>query len=172
MNKKHILIAAGLATTAITILLINKYKYMILDKAKLLMIGRRISKIIIHCSATKPSQACTVDLIDQWHKARGFNRIGYHYVIYKDGSVYTGRPLSQIGAHTMGYNTESIGICYVGGLDANGNAADTRTEAQKKTLKQLVRELRHTYPNTTVHGHREFANKACPCFDVKSENWD
>ncbi|MBR4114412.1 MAG: N-acetylmuramoyl-L-alanine amidase [Bacteroidales bacterium] len=140
-----------------------------IDKAKLALIGRKIDKIIIHCSATKPNQACTVELIDQWHKARGFDQIGYHYVIYQDGSLHEGRPVSKVGAHCVGQNTNSIGICYVGGLDMNGNAKDTRTEAQKKTLRKVVNQLKQTFPNATVHGHNEFANKACPCFNVRLE---
>ncbi|MCQ2607738.1 MAG: N-acetylmuramoyl-L-alanine amidase [Bacteroidales bacterium] len=145
------------------------YSKVMLDKAKLALIGRKIDKIIIHCSATKPNQACTVELIDQWHKARGFNSIGYHYVIYQDGTVHEGRPVSQVGAHCVGQNANSIGICYVGGLDNYGNAKDTRTDAQKKTLKQVIKQLKQTFPNATVHGHNEFANKACPCFNVKNE---
>ncbi|MCR4800248.1 MAG: N-acetylmuramoyl-L-alanine amidase [Bacteroidales bacterium] len=140
-----------------------------IDKAKLALIGRKIDKIIIHCSATKPNQACTVELIDKWHKARGFDQIGYHYVIYQDGSLHEGRPVSKVGAHCVGQNTNSIGICYVGGLDMNGNAKDTRTDAQKKTLKKVVNQLKQTFPNATVHGHNEFANKACPCFNVRLE---
>ncbi len=145
------------------------YSKVMIDKAKLALIGRKIDKIIIHCSATKPNQACTVELIDQWHKARGFDQIGYHYVIYQDGSLHEGRPVSKVGAHCVGQNTNSIGICYVGGLDMYGNAKDTRTEAQKKTLKKVVNQLKQTFPNATVHGHNEFANKACPCFNVRLE---
>ena len=145
------------------------YSKVMIDKAKLALIGRKIDKIIIHCSATKPNQACTVELIDQWHKARGFDSIGYHYVIYQDGSLHEGRPVSKVGAHCVGQNTNSIGICYVGGLDMNGNAKDTRTDAQKKTLKNVVKQLKQTFPNATVHGHNEFANKACPCFNVRLE---
>ena len=145
------------------------YSKVMIDKAKLALIGRKIDKIIIHCSATKPNQACTVELIDQWHKARGFDQIGYHYVIYQDGSLHEGRPVSKVGAHCVGQNTNSIGICYVGGLDMYGNAKDTRTDAQKKTLKKVIAQLKQTFPNATVHGHNEFANKACPCFNVRLE---
>ena len=145
------------------------YSKVMIDKAKLALIGRKIDKIIIHCSATKPNQVCTVELIDQWHKARGFNSIGYHYVIYQDGSLHEGRPVSQVGAHCVGQNTNSIGICYVGGLDMYGNPKDTRTDAQKKTLQKVVKQLQQAFPNATVHGHNEFANKACPCFKVRLE---
>lgn len=170
-SKQKAVVAVSVLAAGLAAILIFKKRYMILDKAKLLINGRTIKKIIIHCSATKPTQACTVELIDQWHRARGFKCIGYHYVIYADGTVHEGRPLAEVGAHTEGYNSESVGICYVGGLDATGKAADTRTDAQKKALRQLVSELLATYPEATVHGHREFANKACPCFDVQAEKW-
>lgn len=130
---------------------------------------RAINKIILHCSATREGQHFTVEDIDQWHKARGFAKIGYHYVIYLDGSVHKGRAESLIGAHTLGHNSASIGICYIGGLDAKGNPKDTRTEVQRKALVNLVQELKAKYPKATVHGHKEFAAKACPCFDVKKE---
>jgi N-acetylmuramoyl-L-alanine amidase len=130
---------------------------------------RKINKIILHCSATKEGQNFTVADIDRWHKERGFSKIGYHYVLYLDGSIHKGRDISEIGAHVTGQNANSIGICYIGGLDANGKAKDTRTDAQKASLVKLVAELKKQFPNSTIHGHNEFANKACPCFDVKKE---
>jgi N-acetylmuramoyl-L-alanine amidase len=130
---------------------------------------RKIDKIIIHCSATKEGQHVTVATIDKWHKERKFNEIGYHYVIYLDGSVHPGRDISKVGAHCDGYNTTSIGICYIGGLDISGNPKDTRTAPQRQALRDLVEKLKKEYPDATVHGHREFANKACPCFDVHLE---
>jgi N-acetylmuramoyl-L-alanine amidase len=130
---------------------------------------RKIDKIIIHCSATKAGQHFTVEDIDRWHKACGFAKIGYHYVIYLDGSVHKGRPEEQTGAHTLGQNSSSVGICYIGGLDAAGKPSDTRTEAQKASLIRLINDLRIKYPEATVHGHNEFAAKACPCFDAKRE---
>ena len=91
-------------------------------------------------------------------------------MIYADGSVHNGRPEGKIGAHCLGHNTSSIGIAYVGGLTPDGSTpADTRTEAQKSSLRALVEHLRAKYPGCTVHGHREFASKACPCFDVRKE---
>lgn len=128
-----------------------------------------IDEIIIHCSATKEGQAFTVADIDRWHRARGFAGIGYHYVIYLDGSIHEGRPLSQPGAHCTNHNQRSIGVCYIGGLDAAGRPKDTRTPEQRASLRSLVESLKKQYPNATVHGHYEFANKACPCFDVHAE---
>ena len=130
---------------------------------------RSIDKIIVHCSATREGQHVTVQQIRQWHLQRNFADIGYHYVIYLDGTVHKGRPLEKAGAHCKGYNAHSIGICYVGGLDRQGKPKDTRTAAQKAALLTLIRELRQRFPRATVHGHREFANKACPCFDAKKE---
>ena len=130
---------------------------------------RTINKIIIHCSATAEGKDFTVEDIRRWHvKGNGWKDIGYHFVIYRDGSVHLGRKLEQAGAHTNGYNTNSIGIVYVGGCAADGKTAkDTRTPEQKRALLSLVKELKHQYPDATIHGHREFDNKACPSFDVR-----
>ena len=130
---------------------------------------RTISEIIIHCSATPEGKPFTIADIDQWHRQRGFRCIGYHFVIYLDGSVHAGRPIAESGAHCHGHNAHSIGICYVGGLDSLGQPKDTRTPAQKTSLVKLVNQLKNEYPNAKVHGHNEYANKACPCFDVQEE---
>ncbi len=131
---------------------------------------RKISKIIIHCSATPEGRDYTVGQIDGWHRQRGFRCIGYHFVIYRDGSVHPGRPVGQIGAHTLGHNAGSIGICYIGGCAADGRTPkDTRTAAQRRALAGLVGELKAAYPAATVHGHNEFAAKACPSFNVKTD---
>ena len=131
---------------------------------------RTINEIIVHCSATPEGRNVTVKDIDTWHRQRGFRCIGYHYVIYLDGSVHTGRPESQVGAHCLGHNSHSIGVCYIGGVAKDGKTPkDTRTDAQKESLIKLIKELKAKYPKATVHGHREYANKACPCFDAKNE---
>jgi len=112
----------------------------------------------------------TVNEITRWHLARGFTTIGYHYVIYLDGSINAGRPESQAGAHTQGHNANSIGICYVGGMDKdNRKPKDTRTPEQKAALIKLLTDLSAKYPSATIHGHRDFANKACPSFDATTE---
>ena len=130
---------------------------------------RRIDKIILHCSATPEGKHFTVADIDRWHRERGWKGIGYHYVIYLDGSIHKGRPEEIIGAHCSGQNAYSIGICYIGGLDAFGKAKDTRTPVQRKALRELVSDLKTRYPAATVHGHNEFAKKDCPCFNVQDE---
>ena len=130
---------------------------------------RYIREIIVHCSATPEGKAFTVAEIDDWQKKRGFRCIGYHFVIYLDGSVHKGRAIEEVGAHCLGHNANSIGICYIGGCAADGKTPkDTRTEAQKKSLVRLITELRRRFPNASVHGHSEFAAKACPSLNVKT----
>lgn len=131
---------------------------------------RKIDKIIIHCTATCDGVDYTVSDIRRWHIKRGFKDIGYHYVIYRDGTVVSGRPLAEVGAHCKGHNAHSIGICYVGGMSRNGLIPqDTRTPGQRVALVHLVEFLMSLFPSATVHGHNEFSNKACPCFDVSKE---
>lgn len=130
---------------------------------------RKINKIIIHCSATPEGRPVSVKDIDHWHRERGFSEIGYHWVVYLDGSVHPGRSEDVAGAHTVGHNANSIGVCYIGGVDKNMKAKDTRTAEQKMALHELVAKLKNKYPGTTVHGHNEFAAKACPSFNVQTE---
>ena len=133
---------------------------------------RHIDAIIVHCTATPLGRKVTVDDIDRWHKARGWKGIGYHYVVDLDGTIYRGRADDCVGAHCRGHNAHSIGVCYVGGLDAQGRPADTRTPAQKEAMRWLVTALKKQYPHAKVYNHRRFANKACPCFDAEKEYVD
>jgi N-acetylmuramoyl-L-alanine amidase len=135
------------------------------------MITRKIDKIIVHCSATREGQHIDVDTIRDWHvNGRGWSDIGYHYVIYLDGTVHPGRPIERSGAHTKGQNSNSIGICYIGGVETDGKTPkDTRTPEQKAALDNLLFVLTDIFANTTIHGHNEFAAKACPSFDVQAE---
>ena len=148
---------------------------------------RKIDEIIIHCSDSPEGRNDKAEDIRRWHKQRGFNDIGYHYVIDLDGTIEQGRPIEQAGAHCTGHNRNSIGICYIGGaywrdgVNAKGKPIkgkdgkavlipkDTRTLLQRIAMKELVAQLLGMFPEATVHGHREFANKACPCFDVQAE---
>lgn len=131
---------------------------------------RKITEIIVHCTATPRGRAFTVREIDACHRARGFSGIGYHYVVGLDGTVAPGRDLGHSGAHCLGHNAHSIGVCYVGGLEKDAKTpADTRTPAQRVALRELVARLCRMFPGATVHGHREFAAKACPCFDARAE---
>lgn len=129
---------------------------------------RKIDKIIIHCSATPEGRAVTVQEIEKWHREKGYNGIGYHYVIGLNGEEWKGRDINVVGAHTVGQNANSIGVCYIGGCDKSMKAKDTRTPAQKVALLNLVKELKKQFSNATIHGHNEFAAKACPSFNVKS----
>jgi Negative regulator of beta-lactamase expression len=148
---------------------------------------RSIDKIIIHCAATYPGQDIGAAEITCWHLDNGYHDIGYHGVIRRDGTLDSGRPLHMPGAHTKGHNAHSVGICLVGGLqdgtggDANADGRVVEfengqrgvpeanyTPAQWAALTRLVRDLVAKYPGATVHGHNEFANKACPCFDVRA----
>ena len=122
--------------------------------------------IIVHCSASREDRDYTVEQMLRDHKARGFRTIGYHYLVYLDGTVVRGRREEEIGAHCLGQNAGSIGVCYVGGLDSRGNPKDTRTAAQRVALRNLVEGLQRRYPHATLHGHNEFAAKACPCFKI------
>ena len=131
---------------------------------------RAIKEVIIHCSATAEGKDYTINDIKKWHLARGFSDIGYHYVIYRDGSVHIGRNVDISGAHCTGHNSNSIGICYIGGVTSDGKTAkDTRTEAQKKALVNIVKDIITKYHLTLdkVYGHYQFANKACPSFKIE-----
>jgi N-acetyl-anhydromuramyl-L-alanine amidase AmpD len=144
---------------------------------------RNLNLIVIHCSATREGVDYSVDTIRQWHKARGFRDVGYHFVIGIDGTVRKGRPIEQSGAHAKGYNSESVGVCYIGGLGTDNKPKDTRTNAQIHALRRIVETLKIIYDIEDVVGHRDLSvdmngdgvitpneyMKACPCFDVKSE---
>lgn len=134
---------------------------------------RTITLFIIHCSAVRPSQQSSAQMITQWHKQQGWLTIGYHYVVRRDGTIENGRPISQVGAHCQGHNQHSIGICYEGGLDAKGKPSDTRTEQQKKSIRQLIKRLKKDYPKALIVGHRDLnPMKACPCYNVIPEYED
>tara|TARA_R100000654_G_scaffold5672_1_gene15652 strand:- start:2712 stop:3161 length:450 start_codon:yes stop_codon:yes gene_type:complete len=131
---------------------------------------RKIDKIIIHCSATVEGVNVSTSTIKRWHvQGRGWSDIGYHYIIPLDGEIEYGRELARSGAHCKGENENSIGICYIGGLSDKKRAKDTRTEAQKEALVNILKTLTHIYPEASIHSHFEYANKACPCFNAGDE---
>ena len=132
---------------------------------------RKVNKIIIHCTATPEGREHDVADIRRWHLKRGFNDIGYHYLIHIDGTIEEGRPINKQGAHCSGQNRGSIGICYVGGMSKDmKKAKDTRTQAQKDSLIKLMHELIYKYnKDMTIHAHHEYANKSCPSFNVQEE---
>lgn len=160
-----------------------QHRNIVLKKSK-----RRIDYIVVHCTATREGQPMTVDQIRAEHKKQGWSDIGYHYVIDLQGNVYLGRDVDIAGAHVSGYNANSIGIAYVGGLENNPKktyselkAKDTRTDAQKASLLSLLMDLRRLYPDAKIRGHRDFSPdknhngtiepweriKECPSFDAK-----
>ena len=144
---------------------------------------RKIDLIVIHCSATREDRDFTENALEIAHRRRGFKGIGYHFYIRKNGDIKTTRPIERIGAHAKGYNAHSIGICYEGGLDANGRPKDTRTLWQKHSLQVLVKALLADYPDSKACGHRDLSPdlngngeiepeewvKACPCYNVSEE---
>lgn len=127
---------------------------------------RKINEIILHCTDTEAGKDYTVGQIRQWHLNRGFEDIGYHYIIHPNGRVSQGRPISKPGAHCKGHNAHSIGIAYIGGK-LNGKPADTRTPSQVEAMDTLILTLLDMYPIERVTGHNDYSNKACPCFNVK-----
>jgi N-acetylmuramoyl-L-alanine amidase len=140
---------------------------------------RYINELIVHCSATPEGCDYTVEDIRKWHKSSGWSDIGYHYVVYRNGTVVNGRDVDLVGAHCAkgGHNQHSIGICYIGGVENKPGIPvhlqkpkDTRTEAQKMALLSLLIDLKKLYPSATIWGHHDFdKGKDCPSFDARAE---
>ncbi len=133
--------------------------------------ARKIDKIIIHCSASPNGRPQTIQDVDAWHQARGFHRshpignldlkaIGYHFIIYIDGTIHAGRDIEEIGAHATGFNANSIGICMLG--------TDKFTIPQWSELSWQIVQLGGKYPQAQILGHRDLpdVHKLCPGFDV------
>lgn len=142
------------------------------DELKAWQTVRRIDEIIVHCTATPEGRDYTVEQIRKQHKAQGWSDIGYHYVVYRNGKTLGGRDVRLVGSHCQGRNSHSIGVVYVGGCDKNMKPKDTRTPEQKVALIHLLKTLRILYPGASIHGHNEYAAKACPSFDAKKEYKD
>ena len=136
---------------------------------KLLM--KDVLYIVVHCTDTRVNQKVTVGDIRNWHLARNFADIGYHWVIDQEGNILKGRDEKYAGEHVKHHNQHAIGVCYIGGKTPEGRHADTRTIAQKEALWFLLKDLKHCYPKAKIVGHRDFPNvsKKCPCFDVQAE---
>lgn len=118
-------------------------------------VNRTSTKQIIlhHAEASN----CTVEDINRWHLNNGWTGIGYHYFVRKDGTIYRGRPENAIGAHAVGANTNSIGICAEGRYNV-----ETMPEAQKNAIKELIADIKSRYGNLAVKGHKEVSNTSCP----------
>ena len=136
---------------------------------ELVMSRRNIKQIIVHCTDTKEGKNYTLADITKWHKEKGYNTSGYHYVIDINGKIMNGRDVNVIGAHCKGYNSYSIGVCYIGGRGSDNVTKDTRTKEQKDSLLNLLKRLKILYPQAKIYGHRNFANRMCPCFDAAEE---
>lgn len=131
---------------------------------------RQITEIIVHSTATPKGMNATARDIDRWHRQRGFDCIGYHYVILRNGQIERGRSVEIAGAHCKEHNSNTIGVAYVGGLNENKQSADTRTGAQKIALNILLGNLVKQYPTIRkISGHRDYCNTACPSFDATAE---
>jgi len=124
------------------------------------MQSRKIDSIIIHCSDSPQGRGDDVNTIRQWHLERGWNDIGYHYVILEDGTIQVGRDLNKSGAHAKGHNSNSIGICLIG--------KDTFTEKQFDSLSYLTKGLKYQFSiySKNIVGHYKVSSKTCPNFDV------
>ncbi|ADY34697.1 N-acetylmuramoyl-L-alanine amidase family 2 [Phocaeicola salanitronis DSM 18170] len=134
---------------------------------------RTITLIIVHCSANRAGSALRMADIDSYHRSLGWIGCGYHYVIPTDGTIEPGRPEEMVGAHCKNHNRHSIGVCYIGGLSKDGKPADTRTDAQRIALRNLLEQLHRRYPDALIVGHRDLdPQKECPCFDVANEYHD
>lgn len=131
--------------------------------------GRLVDKIIVHSSAT-PARLDKLGAkdIDRWHRQKGWNGIGYHYVIRRDGVIEAGRALSKVGAHTLGKNETSVGICLIGGVADDGQTPEANfTPDQLGSLRSLALALMHCFPmSLPISGHRDHNATACPSFDV------
>lgn len=136
---------------------------------------RNIDEIIVHCSATRPewmedkSLASKIAEIRDWHKQRGFNDIGYHWIIDRDGTCLPGRLEEKTGAHAKNHNAKTIGICLVGGFgsSANDQFTDNYTTEQAVALRDLIADIKTRHAIKQVSGHNDYdAGKACPGFRV------
>lgn len=126
--------------------------------------------IVVHCAATKATMDIGVREIRQWHVQQGWLDVGYHFVIRRNGDVEDGRPHGVVGSHVKGYNSRSLGICLVGGIDAKGAPEDNFTAEQMNSLKLLLLAQKRTYTQAKIVGHRDLdSGKACPSFDVAAK---
>ena len=123
--------------------------------------------IFVHCSATQPSQDIGVDTIRMWHKQQGWLDVGYHFIIKRNGFVEEGRPVDVVGSHVKDWNSRSVGVCLVGGIDSKGQFEANFTSAQMQALRELLKVLKSHYPQADIKAHHDVAPKACPSFDLQ-----
>lgn len=127
----------------------------------------RTDAIFVHCSATKPEMDIGVETIRMWHKQQGWLDVGYHFIIKRDGTVEEGRPVNVVGSHVKDWNSRSVGVCLVGGIDAKGKFEANFTQAQMNSLRSLLVTLLAKYEGAVLRAHHEVAPKACPSFNLK-----
>ncbi|QOC57792.1 putative N-acetylmuramoyl-L-alanine amidase [Erwinia phage pEp_SNUABM_11] len=123
--------------------------------------------IFVHCSATKAGMDIGLREIRQWHKEQGWLDVGYHFIIRRDGTVEEGRPVDAVGSHVKDWNSTSVGICLVGGIDDAGKFKANFTPSQMHSLKVKLAEMQALYPGAAVKAHHDVAAKACPSFDLQ-----
>lgn len=124
---------------------------------------------MIHCTGTV-ANVRTSSIINHWRNVLKWRNVGYHFLVNADGSFEQLADERVVTNGVAGYNSNSIHICYKGGV-LNGKNEDTRTEAQKKTIEVLISKMLRKYADAEILGHRDFPNvrKDCPCFDAKKE---
>ena len=131
---------------------------------------RKINYIAVHCSATQPN--ASVEAIKRyWREQLKWRNPGYHFIIKADGEIVQLQDIAYSSNGVAGWNSQIINVCYIGGIDKQGKPKDTRTDAQKKSLLEILTKLKKQFPNAKIQGHRDFPNvkKACPSFDAKTE---
>lgn len=122
--------------------------------------------IFVHCSATKASMNVGLREIRQWHKEQGWLDVGYHFIIRRDGTIEEGRPVDVVGSHVKDWNSKSVGVCLVGGIDDKGKFEANFTPSQMQSLKEKLADLKDMYPDAEVKAHHDVAPKACPSFNL------
>ena len=143
---------------------------------------RNIKYIVVHCTAT--AQSTSIESIKRyWKEKLNWKSPGYHYLVKPDGDIVMLLDEDKSSNGVSGYNSVSVNVCYIGGIDRNGKAVDNRTEEQKASLVFLFEQLKEKYPRARIKGHRDFSPdlngngviepsewiKSCPCFDASTE---
>ena len=124
--------------------------------------------IVIHCTQTPADMDVDVAKVTEWHTQRGFDTIGYHYLIKRDGTLQTGRDESLVGAHAVAVNGTSIGVALAGGGTADMGWENNFEPIQFETLKSIIIKLKDKYNIQKIIGHSEVeSTKQCPSFDVQ-----
>ncbi len=145
---------------------------------------RNIKYIAVHCTAGRQTQ--TIGDLEREFRQKGWKNPGYHYVVRPDGTVAQMLDEEKVSNGVQGYNSVTVNVAYIGGIDTKGKAIDNRTEAQKKALRTLLKVIHNRYPTAVIQGHRDFSPdlnrngkiernewiKECPCFDAKEEYKD